>query len=146
MNGYRTANLIGGGSTSVAGRSVNCSRGWGINMQIGDTNEYGRVVASIENRYAVERFGIRNFGTDFAEFDADGPTEWESTKSFAKARRIWQRWIKEPTCGTAVMYRVRYYCDMHGEQFQAEELAVNHTNSMHDWMTRAAPREIPVRN
>ena len=89
-------------------------------MQIGDTNEYGRVVASIENRYAVERFGIRNFGTDYAEFDADGPTEWLTTKSFAKARRIWQRWIKEPTCGTAVMYRVRYYCDMHGEQFQAE--------------------------
>ena len=31
MNGYRTENSIGGGSTWVAGRSGNCSRGWGIN-------------------------------------------------------------------------------------------------------------------
>ena len=110
-------------------------------MVIGDTNEYGQTVASIENLYAVERFGI----TEYGELDIDGPKEWEDTKSFAEAGRIWRRWSKEPTCGIAVLYRVRYYKNIHGEIIEAEELAVKNGGPRDQWVEHGSPMSIVVR-
>ena len=108
-------------------------------MDVGDRDSYGREIASIKNLFVVERFGILYAGTDHAEIDIDGPSDWRETPNFAEAGRIWNRWIKEATCGTARIYRVRHYYDRHGDWIGAQELAVKDNGPRSSWIEHEKP-------
>ena len=109
-------------------------------MDIGDRDSYGREIASIGNMFVVERFGILHAGTDYPQLDVDGPTELSETPSFSEARRIWRRWIKEKTCGTARIYRMRYFYSLH-DCIGTHLIGLNDCGESADWIDVADENE-----
>tara|TARA_Y100000310_G_scaffold291225_1_gene319028 strand:+ start:570 stop:911 length:342 start_codon:yes stop_codon:yes gene_type:complete len=109
-------------------------------MDIGDRDSRKREIASIGNMFVVERFGILHAGTDYPQLDVDGPTELSETPSFSEARRIWRRWVKEKTCGTARIYRMRYFYSLH-DCIGEHKIGLNDTGESADWIDVADENE-----